>query len=801
MAKVAPLPPQSLSKRCDPDQLRFETTDELGDLSEIIGQPRAIEAVQFGIGIRQDGYNLFALGPTGIGKETLIRHFIEEQAIKEPTPSDWCYLNNFDQSSKPVALQLPPGRAVILQQDVDRLIDELRVAIPAAFESDSYRTRKQVIEEEVKDRHEKAFDELGRQAQEKGIALLHTPTGFVLAPERNNEVIGPEEFEELPEAEQKRLKSELANLQDQLQAIIRQSPQWGREGHKKLKALNREVTTLAVDNLIDELSKKYADLPQVVTYLNAMQQDVIENVDDFLNPPDASFAAFMGISQARATKGSAFLRRYGVNVLVDHSSQKGAPVIYEDHPTFPNLIGQTEYLAQMGALVTDFNLIRAGALLKANSGYLLLDAFKLLQQPYAWEALKRALRSSEIKVESLGQTLGLVSTVSLEPQPVPLKIKVVLFGERNIYYLLCRFDPEFKELFKVTVDFEEQMDRDSESHQLYARLIGTIARKEKLLPFDRSAVARVIEHSSRMAGDAEKLSTHMTTLSNILREADYWAKKADRQLIAVESVQSAIDAYNRRADRLRERIQEEIQRGTILIDTEGAKVGQVNGLSVIMLDQYAFGHPSRITARVRLGRGEVIDIEREVELGGPIHSKGVFILSGFLGARYAVDHPLSLSASLVFEQSYGGVEGDSASAAELYALLSALAEIPIKQSLAVTGSVNQHGQVQAIGGVNEKIEGFFDLCRARGLTGEQGVVIPAANVKHLMLRTDVVDAAAAGKFHIYPVETIDQGIEILTGLAAGERQAKGGFPEGSINQLVETRLIELAEKRISFGRI
>ncbi len=789
-----------LYHRCDPDQFTFKTTADLDEISEMVGQARAVEAVLFGIGIRREGYNLFALGPSGTGKHTLVRGFIAEQASREATPSDWCYINNFEQSTKPLLLQLPPGRGRELQGDVDRLIDELRSALPAAFETESFRTRRQAIDEEIEERHEAAFRALGEEAQGKGVALLHTPTGFVLAPVDKDEVLTPEQFEKLPPEQQKQITTIIAELQDKLQAIIRQSPQWRREGHEKIKQLNREVTSFEVGHLIDELRAKYASLPEVVTYLNAIQQDVIDNVDDFIKPPEPTLAALMGGSPAANGKGAFAFRRYKVNLLVAHEEKSGAPVVYEDHPTFPNLIGQVEYLSHLGAMMTDFNLIRPGALLRANGGYLLLDAHKVLQQPYAWEALKRALRAGEIKVESLGQSVGLMNAVSLEPQPIPLAVKVVLLGERMLYYLLSQYDPDFSELFKVAVDFEDEMPRSPENHLLYARTIGSIARKERLLPLDRAAVARVIEHSSRLAGDAERMTTHTITLADLLREADFWATREERSTIGPGNIQQAIDAQNRRADRMRSRYLEEIRRGTILIDTSGQRVGQINGLSVIMLNQFTFGHPTRITARVRLGRGEVVDIEREVALGGPIHSKGVMILSSFLGARYAVDYPLSLSASLVFEQSYGGVEGDSASSAELYALLSALAEVPLRQSLAVTGSVNQHGEVQAIGGVNEKIEGFFDLCRMRGLTGEQGILIPAANVKHLMLRHDVIGAVAAGQFHIHPVSTIDEGIEILTGLPAGSRDADGHFPYGSINQRVEVRLIELAEKRISFGR-
>ena len=792
---IAPLPLASLYQRCDPQQFAFATTEELFDLTEIVGQERAIEAVQFGIGIRRDGYNLFALGPAGMGKHTLIRRFLEQQATTEPTPSDWCYVNNFDEPQQPRYLQLPAGQGIVLRQEVVQLVEELRSAIQAVFESEGYRTRRQAILDELKEQQETSLETFRQQAEAQGIALLQTPTGFALAPMKGDDVIPPDEFNQLPESERARITKIISVLHEQLQKLMLQVPNWERASREKLKQLHTEVTTFAVEHLIDELRRKYQSLPEVTRYFDDLQKDVIENADAILNPPEAGLAAIFGAQQQ-----SFLLRRYQINLLIDHNTSHGAPMIYEDHPTFQNLIGQIEYVSQFGALVTDFNLIRPGALHRANGGYLMLDAHKVLMQPYAWEGLKRLLRSGEIRIESLGESLGLISTVSLKPQPIPLSVKVVLLGERILYYLLCHYDPEFSDLFKVAVDFEEEMTRSTESHQLYAQMIGTLARKEKLLPFERTAVARVIEHSARLAGDSEKLSTHATALVDLLREADYWATQAKQTTITANDVQRAIEAQIHRADRVRQKLQEEVLRGTLLIDTAGEKVGQINGLSVLTLDKFAFGHPTRITARVRLGKGEVIDIEREVELGGPIHSKGVLILAGFLGARYAPEHPLSLSASLVFEQSYGGVEGDSASSAELYALLSALADAPIKQSLAVTGSVNQQGQVQAIGGVNEKIEGFFDVCRARGLTGTQGVLIPASNVKHLMLRQDVIAAVAANQFHIYAVETIDQGIELLTGIPAGERDLNGQFPTGSLNQRVEARLIALADKRAAFGQ-
>jgi lon-related putative ATP-dependent protease len=667
------------------------------------------------------------------------------------------------------------------------LVEELQTSILATFDSEEYRSRIQEIEEEFKERQEQTFRELQEEAEKEDMAILNTPHGFAVAPIRKGEVLSPQEYEQIPKDEQERKQAIMAQLQAKLAKFLEELPRLHKDRRKKEKQVQKEFTMSAVGHLIDEFKKKYTNLPKVLGYLDAVEADVIDNVREFRKKEEALQTPF-----GLALQQTPSVARYEVNVLVDHGGAKGAPVVYEDNPTYPNLVGRVEHIAQLGALITDFTLIKPGALHRANGGYLMLDARKVLMQPYAWEGLKRALYARKISIESLGQILGVLSTVSLEPEAIPLDVKVVLLGDRMLYQLLCALEPDFKELFKVAADFEERIERNTDSNELYAQLIATLISKEKLRPFDRTAVARAIDHSARLAGDAEKLTTHMRSIADLLQEADYWAGKAEHEVVQAADVQQAIDAQVRRVDRVRERLYEEINRGTILIDTEGEKAGQVNGLSVIQLGDFAFGQPSRITATTRLGKGEVIDIEREVELGGAIHSKGVLILSHFLAARYSRNQPLSVSASLVFEQSYGIVEGDSASVAELCALLSALADAPIKQSLAVTGSVNQRGQVQAIGGVNEKIEGFFDVCRARGLTGNQGVLIPAANVKHLMLREDVVAAAAAGKFHIYPVETVDDVISLLTGLAAGERDDQGNFPKGSVNARVEQRLLELS---------
>lgn len=790
MTNMKALGSDALYKSCNADQFEFKTTAELEDLDVIIGQARALDSVQFGVRVGGHGYNVFALGPPGMGKSTVVRQIIGREAADRPTPPDWCYVNNFEQPHRPKALQLPAGKGKGLQRSMEQLIEELENAIPAAFESEDYRSRVEELEEELKERQSDALDELRDRAKQQSVSLMNTPAGFAFAPiGEDDRVLSPEQFEQLPDSDKKRIQRIVEGLQERLQKLMRQFPVWLKETKEKGKALNREVGRFAVNHLIDDLKSQYHALPDVLAYLDAVQKDVIEHVDEFRGQPESPVLPFVPAPRTEP------FQRYKVNLLVDHGEQPGMPVVSEDLPSYLNLIGRIEHRAQMGTLVTDFTLIKSGALHRANGGYLILDARQVILQPFAWDGLKRALQTGELRIESVERALSLMSTVSLEPEPIPLDLKVVLVGDRLLYYLLYEHDPEFRDLFKVAADFESSMDRSDESSLLYARLIGSLARRSKLRPLQRAAVVRVIEHASRLAGDSEKMTTHLGHVADLLREADYWAGEVGENEISSRDVQKAVDQQIRRSDRVRERIYEEIGRGTVLIDTEGEVVGQVNGLSVIQLGNFAFGQPSRITVTTRLGEGEVIDIERETELGGALHSKGVLILSSFLASRYAQDHPLSVAASLVFEQSYGMVEGDSASIAELCALLSSLAQLPIRQSLAVTGSVNQHGRAQAIGGVNEKIEGFFDVCDRIGLTGDQGVLIPDSNVKHLMLRHDVVKAAEEGRFHIYPVETVDDAVALLTNVPAGKRESDGGFTKDSVNHRVEARLIELSEIR------
>jgi lon-related putative ATP-dependent protease len=787
-----------LFTHCDPERLGFETTLELEGLDVVLGQQRAVEAMHFGIGIPRKGFNLYAMGSPGAGKHAAVRDFLKDRAATEEVPSDWCYVSNFHEEHRPIVLRFPPGRAEEFHHDMERWVDDLKAALPEVFEGEEFRLERQAIEEEFSHKQEETLSGIRERAKEQGIALVRTPGGFAFAPEKEGEVLAPEEYNELPAKKRSAIEKAVEGFHEELGRLLHQRPKWRREAQAKITELSRRAISSTVSTLMEELKKKYEDLPSVQKHLDAILADLVEHADQLHPSKEGEPMAMLGMAlRGPQHDHEAIFLRYRVNVLIDHSKTQGAPVVYEDNPTLQNLVGRVEHVAQMGALVTDFTLIKPGALHRANGGYLILDVLKVLMQPYAWEGVKRCLRAGEIKTESLGQMLSLISTVSLEPQAVPLRVKIVLVGERMLYYLLHQLDEDFADLFKVAVDFEEEIDRSDESTTLYARWIATLIQREDLQAFDKKAVARVIEQASRMAGDAEKISVHLRSLADLLREADYWAREEGREIVTADDVQRAIDARIFRADRIRSRLREQISRERILIATEGDVCGQINGLSVLQLGDFRFGNPSRITARVRMGPAKVIDIEREVELGGALHSKGVLILSGFLAGRFLPEQPLSMMASLVFEQSYGGIDGDSASSAELYALLSALAEVPIRQFLAVTGSVNQQGEVQAIGGVNEKVEGFFDVCRERGLTGRQGVLIPAANKTELMLRHDVVAAVKKGRFHVYAIRTVDEGLEILTGAPAGQRKKNGRFPAGTINHRVEARLQAFARRAAS----
>ena len=793
MRTPKPLSANALYRACDLRQLDFTTTDELDSISAAADQKRAMDALRFGLGIEHQGFHVYALGVPGVGKLTAVEELVSELAAQRETPSDWCYLHNFEQPQKPVAVRLPPGRGSALRKDMHALVEEIRNVIPATFDNEDTHARLSEIDEEFRERRSAALEDLRQEGSRRGIALLETPAGFTFVPMGEaGQILDPTQFEHLTEAEKKRIQTDVGELQERLQKLLRQFQGWHKEARERVQSLYRDIARFAIGHLVDALRESYAELAAVVAHLDSLEHDIVQNFGDFLPGADAG-------APARPTQPAQTLKRYEVNLIVDNGECRGAPVVLEPLPSHVNLLGCTEHQAQFGTLVTDFTLIKSGALHQANGGYLILDAQKVLMQPFAWESLKRALETRCIRIESPERTLGYVTTTTLEPQPIPLDVKVVLIGERYLYYHLHELDSDFSNLFKVAADFDDYVDRTPGNQLDFARMVATIAQREKLLPLDRRAVGRVIERASRLSEDAEKLSVHRRSIVDLLKEADYWSRQSKRRRIGADDVQKAIEQQHYRLSRVQIRLQEEIRRGTIFIDTAGESVGQVNGLSVLEHGDLLFGQPGRITATTRVGDGEVVDIERETELGGPIHSKGVLILSNFLMSRYAGEHPISMSASVVFEQSYGSIDGDSASLAELCALLSSLANVPIRQCFAMTGSVNQHGKVQPIGGVNEKIEGYFDVCRSQGLTGEQGVIIPRSNVKHLMLRSDVVRAVKDKRFRVFAVSTVDEAIQILTGIPAGVPLKKGGFSKGSVNARVEARLVALSEIKREYG--
>lgn len=768
-------------RACPEEAFSFEVTSELESLDLLSGHDRAREALDFGTAIRSDGFNLFVLGQPGHGMHSLVGHFLEERSRDEPPPPDWGYVYNFDDPSVPLYLQLPPGLGRQLRRDIEALVDELRGAIPAVFESEEYQNRLQELKQAMGERQRDAIEAVRRESREQGVLLLSTPNGFTFAPAGDDDkMMSPEEYEKLPKEERERIEHTVEILQRKLTQAIRRMPKLAKELRDQIVGLNEEVLQTAIGAPLAELEERYADEEGVIAHLAAIREAIVQHVDSFIAddadiPPEAVFS------------------RFHLNLLVDNADTEGAPVIYQDLPGHQHLVGRIEHHVHNGTLLTDFSLIRAGALHRANGGYLVLDVRAVLTQPGAWETLKRVLRAGEIRTESLEQAYGLISTVSLEPQPIPLDVKIVLLGERLLYYLLCEHDPEFLELFKVQVDLEDELPRSEANLALYAHMVATLAREAALRPLDRSGVAATIERASRLADDQQRLTARHRDLSDLLQEADHWAAMQDATVITRAHVEKAVAQQLYRAGRIRERSLEQINRGTVMIATEGQAVGQVNGLSVLALGDFAFGQPTRITATARPGTGQVVDIEREARLGGRIHTKAVMILSRFLAGRYAPDAPLSLSASLAFEQSYGGIEGDSASVAEVCVLVSAIARVPLDQRFAVTGSINQHGEVQAVGGVNEKIEGFFDVCRARGKLSGQAVILPASNVEHLMLKAEVREAMAAGSFRIFAVRHVDEALALLTGEAPGEPDEGGRFPEQSVNGRVQARLAAFAE--------
>jgi lon-related putative ATP-dependent protease len=775
-----------LQRVCDPSSLGFDTTADLPQLTEVLGQPRAVAALELGVSMAAHGFNLFALGLPGSGKTTLIRDYLEHHAASKPIPPDLCYVNNFDDSRCPIALRLPAGQAAKLKQQVAALVRELRDVIPRAFESKEYEGQRDKIVNGLKTAQAEELTHLEAHVGQFGFQLVKTPGGWLLAPGLEGHPLTEKELEKLNQEQQEKIIKIREKLQVDVEESLRRLRELEKGARDALHSLERETATFATRHLVDDLRATYPGSEDVLAFLDALQADVVEHTDDFRKDREGEGAA---PSLPLPVPADNPFARYEVNVLVDNGGLAGAPVLVESNPTYHNLVGRIEHKATFGgAVTTDFTMVKPGALHRANGGFLIIPARECLLNPYAWEGLKRALKDRAIRIEELGAQLSLISTLTLQPEPVPLDVKVVLIGSPLIYHMLYAYDEDFQKLFKVKTEFTAVMDRTPDAEQAYGLFISTITHQDEALPFDRGAVARVVEYGSRLAEDQDKLSTRFGEIADLIREAAHQAAQNSHGAVTAEDVKATEAARRYRQNLIEERLQESVEKGTVLIATQGAVVGQINGLSVLSLGDYAFGHPSRITAAVGPGRRGVVSIEREVELSGPIHGKGVLILGGLLTFKYGQVRPVSLSASLVFEQSYGMVEGDSASLAEFCALLSALSGVPLRQDIAVTGSINQHGQVQPIGGASEKIEGFFDACQATGLTGTQGVLIPARNRRHLMLRDDVVEAVRAGQFHVWTAERVDDGLSLLTNLAPGEPDDQGLYPEGTLHRLVADRL-------------
>lgn len=801
---ISKLKDRQLYTICDPQKFDFTTTAELEEKMLALGQDRAISAVKLGINIKSKGYNLFCLGPEGTGKTSLVKRVLEETAKNRPTPCDWVYVYNFDEPYKPKSISFAAGCANEFARDIDKLIEGFRIAIPAVIDSDEYKAGISIIKEKYKQKKEEYLRLLQKKAKGKSVSLLHMQVGLVVAPMKNGEVVTPETFDELPEEEKQQLMDDLNQMQEEIEKTAKDLPQWEDKQRQESIFLREKFIKIAVKNPIDNLRHKYKGHREAVEFLKNIQTHIVHNIDDFLpeenNNSNAEDNDALSLLLTRMNKSEEDkFAKFKVNVVVKNEPNSGAPIIHLDHPTQGNLVGRVERIQQYGALLTDFTLIKAGALHHANGGFLLIDARKLLLQPYAWDSLKRALASKTIKIESPSDETSF-TTISLDPEPIPLDIKVILTGDEELYDLLSERDPDFCDYFKVEADFGMLMDRTKENEIEYAKLIGSLSNKKKLRSLNRQAVARIIEYSSRLAEDSRKLTAHISSIGDLLKEADYWARESNSKQIGKKHIEQAISEQIYRSDRIKQAMLEQIDDGTIMIDVKGSKVGQINGLVVYNFSRFSFGKPARITVQARIGRGEFVNIERETNMSGPIHTKGVLILQSLLANRFAKTSPLSLSASIVFEQSYGGVDGDSASSTEYYCLLSAIADLPIKQNIAVTGSINQFGDIQPIGGVNEKIEGFFDVCNHRGLTGDQGVIIPRTNIANLMLREDVINAVKEGKFHIYAIDTVDDGIEILTGLKAGKLNSKGQYPKGTVNYMVKQSLEKYQQLHMAYTK-
>lgn len=803
---ITKLTSEQLYRKCDAAKFDFTTTADLEERLSALGQDRAICAVELGINIKSRGYNLFCLGPEGTGKTSLVKRILEKEGKQRPTPDDWAYVYNFDEPHKPIAVNFPAGAAAGFAKDMEEFAYAMEHDLPEAVKNELYEEQLSVIREKYQEKRNDYVKVLQKKAKGKKVSLLHMPMGVVVAPMKNGEIISPDVFDTLSDDEKNEIMADLNAMQEEIAQHQDDAPGWEEKQTEEIKKLQEKLVKDAIKKPINDIKQKYRGNKKVAEYLKAVQNYILENIPSFVpnydqdSKPQTEEEPMAGLlSQLKNQQEEDKYSKFKVNVVVKNVPDSGAPIVLLDHPTQGNLVGKVERIQQFGALITDFTLTKGGALHRANGGFLLIDARKLLLQPYSWDSLKRALASKEIKIEAPSEDTSF-STISLDPQPIPLDVKVVMTGDAELYDLLSERDPDFSDYFKVEADFGMIIDRTDENEVEYAKLIGSLTKKKNLRSLNKQAVARVIEYSSRLADDSEKLTAHVSSIGDLLKEADYWARKSKASQIGKNHVDQAIKSQIYRSDRVNRAMLEQIDKGTILLDVKGERVGQINGLVVYNFTRNSFGKPTRITTQVRLGRGEFINIEREVAMSGPIHSKGVLILQALIANRFAKRSPLSLSASIVFEQSYGGVDGDSASSTEYYCMLSAIANLPIKQSLAVTGSINQFGEIQPIGGVNEKIEGFFEVCKYNGLTGKQGVIIPRTNVVNLMLREDVLEAVENGQFSIYAIDDVDDGIELLTGIPAGKADKRGRFPKGTVNYMVQQSLEEYYRDYVKFAK-
>jgi predicted ATP-dependent protease len=780
----------ALRRRYAPDAVGFGSTEEVEPLDGTVGQARANEAISFGLEAEMAGYNIFAIGPVGVGKRTSLEGQLRAHARRRPAPGDWVYLHNFREPRRPIAVSLASGQGQELARDMRRFLDDARRELAAAFESDTYAARQRVVTEPLEHEQEAAMAELREHAQSGGIAIELTPAGVVTVPVRGAQPLSPADFSRLPESVRARYQESIDELGPRIQAFLTKMRGLQREGRERLRALEREVALFAIGHLIDELKERYALSGKLVEWLSAVAEDVTENLPQFEATGRAREAepSSLPVELAGGLPERA-LSRYEVNVFVAHDADGGAPVVVETNPTYANLFGRLEHQGVLGGgFVTDHRMLRPGAVHRANGGYLMVPAAEVLAQPLVWLKLKEVLRSGEIRLENLAEQYALFPTATLTPEPIGLDLKVVLVGSPLLYELAYAVDEDVRKLFRVKAEFDWRVRWDQEAVMGYASFLSSQVHSAGLRHFDAGAVARVVEHGARLAESREWLSTRFVEIAGLAAEASHWAGQDGSELVRAEHVEHAIEQKVRRSNLIEQRLLEMVAEGTLKLDFDGERVGQVNALSVLDLGDYSFARPVRITATAGPGRGALISIERETELSGHIHDKGFLTLAGYLRERFGGERRIALGATLAFEQSYERIDGDSAASAELYALLSELADAPLRQDIAVTGSVNQHGELQAIGGVNEKIEGFHRTCKLRELTGRQGVIIPEANVQHLMLSKEVVESVRAGRFHVWSARDVEEGIELLTGIPAGRRGEDGRFPEGSVHAWVEDRL-------------